>query len=84
MPEGHTLHRLAGEVNHSFAGRRVRVTSPQGRFAASAAELDDTTLIAASAHGKQLFCDFDQDRILHIHLGSDRLAGRRTPDPRPG
>lgn len=69
MPEGHTLHRLAGEVNHSFAGRRVRVTSPQGRFAASAADLDDTTLIAASAHGKQLFCDFDSDRILHIHLG---------------
>ena len=69
MPEGHTLHRLAGELNHSFAERRVRVTSPQGRFAASAAELDDTVLITSSAHGKQLFCDFDSDRILHIHLG---------------
>jgi formamidopyrimidine-DNA glycosylase len=69
MPEGHTLHRLAGQLNDSFAGRRVRVSSPQGRFAASAADLDDTTLVAASAHGKQLFCDFDHDRILHIHLG---------------
>jgi endonuclease VIII len=69
MPEGHTLHRLAGELNHSFAGRRVRVSSPQGRFAASAAELDDSTMIIAAAHGKQLFCDFDEDRILHIHLG---------------
>jgi formamidopyrimidine-DNA glycosylase len=69
MPEGHTLHRLAGELNHSFAGRRVRVTSPQGRFATSAAGLDDTTMITASAHGKQLFCDFAADRILHIHLG---------------
>ena len=69
MPEGHTLHRLAGLLDDSFAGRTVRVSSPQGRFAASAAELDGTTMIAASAHGKQLFCDFDHDRILHIHLG---------------
>ena len=76
MPEGHTLHRLAGELNHSFAGHRVRVSSPQGRFAASAAELDDTTMIIASAHGKQLFCDFDDDRILHIHLG---LIGALAP-----
>ncbi|HEU5485429.1 MAG TPA: DNA-formamidopyrimidine glycosylase family protein [Microlunatus sp.] len=69
MPEGHTLHRLAGELNTSFAGRRVRVSSPQGRFATSAAVLDESTMITASAHGKQLFCDFDDDRILHIHLG---------------
>ena len=69
MPEGHTLHRLAGELNHSFAGHRVRVSSPQGRFAASAAELDNSTMVAASAHGKQLFCDFDDDRVLHVHLG---------------
>ncbi|MDN5763261.1 MAG: Fpg/Nei family DNA glycosylase [Microlunatus sp.] len=69
MPEGHTLHRLAGQVNDRFAGRRVGVSSPQGRFAASAAELDGSTLLLASAHGKQLFCDFDDDQILHIHLG---------------
>ena len=69
MPEGHTLHRLAGQLNAGFAGHRVRVSSPQGRFAASAAELDDTVLLAASAHGKQLFCDFAGDRVLHIHLG---------------
>ena len=69
MPEGHTLHRLAHELSHRFAGRKVRVSSPQGRFAASAAELDDSTMVAASAHGKQLFCDFRADRVLHIHLG---------------
>jgi endonuclease-8 len=69
MPEGHTLHRLAGQLNDSFGGRTVRVTSPQGRFAASAAELDATTMLASSAHGKQLFCDFADDRVLHIHLG---------------
>lgn len=69
MPEGHTLHRLAGLLNDSFAGRIVRVSSPQGRFAASAALLDNTTMVRAWAHGKQLFCDFDHDRTLYIHLG---------------
>ena len=34
MPEGHTLHRLATELTDAFAGRPVRVSSPQGRFAA--------------------------------------------------
>lgn len=69
MPEGHTLHRLAGEIDHSFGGRHVRVSSPQGRFAGGAAELDGTVLESASAHGKQLFCDFVDDRVLHVHLG---------------
>lgn len=69
MPEGHTLHRLAGMLRQAFGGRQVAVSSPQGRFAASAAELDGETMVAAYAHGKQLFCDFDHDRVLHIHLG---------------
>lgn len=69
MPEGHTLHRLAGELNRAFAGRPVAVSSPQGRFAASAAQLDGQELLVAWAHGKQLFCDFPADAHLHIHLG---------------
>ena len=40
MPEGHTLRRLADELDAAFAGRPVRVSSPQGRFAADAALLD--------------------------------------------
>ena len=40
MPEGHTLHRLATELTDAFAGRVVRVQSPQGRFADAAALLD--------------------------------------------
>ncbi|MEW1790236.1 Fpg/Nei family DNA glycosylase, partial [Streptomyces albidoflavus] len=40
MPEGHTLHRLAADHQKWFGGRPVRVSSPQGRFAASAALLD--------------------------------------------
>ena len=44
MPEGHTLHRLAHEVGSAFGGRRVRVWSPQGRFAESAALVDGSVL----------------------------------------
>ena len=40
MPEGHTLHRLALDLTEAFGGRPVSVTSPQGRFAESAALLD--------------------------------------------
>ncbi len=69
MPEGHTLHRLAGELNAAFAGQTPAVSSPQGRFAESAALIDRTEFVAASAHGKHLFCDFAGDRVLHIHLG---------------
>ena len=35
MPEGHTLHRLAGELDAGVRRPSVRVSSPQGRFADS-------------------------------------------------
>ena len=69
MPEGHTLHRLATALTDAFAGHPVRVSSPQGRFSAEAAQLDGTTLVAAESAGKHLFLDFDADRVVHIHLG---------------
>ncbi len=69
MPEGHTLRRLADHLTEVFAGRRVRVSSPQGRFAADAAILDGTRLLAADSAGKHLFVEFEDDRLVHIHLG---------------
>ncbi len=69
MPEGHTLHRLADDLNEAFQGRTVEVTSPQGRFAESAALIDGSLMLEAGAHGKHLFCAFDDARILHVHLG---------------
>jgi endonuclease VIII len=69
VPEGHTLHRLAGEVRERFAGRVVRVSSPQGRFADAAALLDGTRLLDAQAWGKQLFLELDGGRFVQIHLG---------------
>jgi endonuclease-8 len=69
MPEGHTLHRLAGELTAVFGGSRVRVGSPQGRFADSAAQLDGALLVDADAWGKQLFIRFEAERFVHVHLG---------------
>ncbi|MGA1686143.1 MAG: Fpg/Nei family DNA glycosylase, partial [Ilumatobacteraceae bacterium] len=40
MPEGHTLHRAARLQGRRFAGHRLRVDSPQGRFEAGAALID--------------------------------------------
>jgi len=69
VPEGHTLHRLAGHLNDAFAGRRVGVSSPQGRFADSAELLDGQVLERAEAWGKQLFIEFPGERFVHVHLG---------------
>lgn len=69
MPEGHTLHRLALDLTEALAGRPVRVGSPQGRFAAEAAQLDGQTFEGAEAWGKQLFLEFPGERYIHIHLG---------------
>jgi endonuclease VIII len=85
MPEGHTLHRLAGQVEATFGGRRVRTESPQGRFAASAALLDGSLLRGAEAAGKHLFLEFSRQRWVHIHLGligTLHLAPGAAPPPR--
>lgn len=81
MPEGHTLHRLAMDLNGAFQGRLLAVTSPQGRFVESAAALDQTTMVESTAHGKHLFCEFERDVYLHVHLG---LIGKfQIYPPRP-
>jgi endonuclease-8 len=57
------------QFRRNFVGDRVAASSPQGRFAAGAAELDGRTMIGASAIGKHLLVEFEGDRILHVHLG---------------
>lgn len=69
MPEGHTLHRLAGEITTTFGGHAVRVGSPQGRFDAGARQVDGSRLLDAEAWGKQLFIRFEGERFVHVHLG---------------
>lgn len=67
MPEGHTVHRIANSFNQNFAGRKVRISSPQGRFTDSSL-VSGKRLVVAKAHGKQLFLQFGQP-IIRIHLG---------------
>jgi endonuclease-8 len=70
LPEGHTLHRLAGELTAAFAGTTVSSGSPQGRFAAGAARVDGRVLEVAEAWGKHLLVSFAglAERV-HVHLG---------------
>ncbi len=80
MPEGHTLYRLAHELDTAFTGHPVRVSSPQGRFAESAALLDGHHVDGAESAGKHLFVRFEHHRVLHVHLG---LIGAFTVAPVP-
>jgi endonuclease VIII len=69
MPEGHSVHRIARQFALHFVGRPCAVSSPQGRFAAGAAEIDGHVMVAARAVGKQMFLEFEGDRFLRVHLG---------------
>ncbi|MFV0532834.1 MAG: Fpg/Nei family DNA glycosylase [Cumulibacter sp.] len=80
MPEGHSIHRLARRLTAVFAGTRTEVTSPQGRFAASAALLDGRVFERAWAHGKLLFLVIG-GRTVHVHLG---LIGKFDVTPAAG
>lgn len=81
MPEGHTLHALARDLDRAFRGTTPEVSSPQGRFAQGAAELDGLTVLEASSAGKHLFVQFGEagvaGPVLHVHLG---LIGTFTID----
>jgi endonuclease-8 len=69
VPEGHTLYRLAADIRESFKGDRVAVSSPQGRFASSAALIDGSTVLDAQSYGKHLFVELSADLAIHVHLG---------------
>ncbi|WP_103500248.1 MULTISPECIES: Fpg/Nei family DNA glycosylase [Streptomyces] len=97
MPEGHTIHRLAADLDERFGGGPVRAASPQGRFADGAALIDGHRLTAAEAHGKHLFLGFDAapadgtgtpatgrgTRWVHIHLGLYGKVTFGTGEPPP-
>jgi endonuclease VIII len=73
MPEGHTIHRIAIDHSKFLRGKRVAVSSPQGRFAAGAAMVDGVRLKELEAYGKHLFYYWQNGLVGHVHLG---LFGR--------
>jgi len=68
MPEGHTLHRLARDMQE-LVGYPLQAASPQGRFAAGASAISGEECIGVEAFGKHLFIDFVNDTSVHVHLG---------------
>ncbi|OKL48059.1 Fpg/Nei family DNA glycosylase [Boudabousia marimammalium] len=58
MPEGHSIHRVAGALTSIFAREQVQARSPQGRFIAGAQILDGQQAGVAQAWGKHLFLPF--------------------------
>jgi formamidopyrimidine-DNA glycosylase len=84
VPEGHTIHRLAREHRKLLVGKPVRVSSPQGRFAAGAALLDGREVTRVEPYGKHLWYRFDGSQLLHVHLGLyGKFAGGPLPPPEP-
>jgi len=84
MPEGHSVHRIARQFAANFTGAPVAVSSPQGRFAAGAAQLDGHEIVQAKAVGKQMFLEFDHGLWLRVHLGiygAWDFAGDISVDP---
>lgn len=69
MPEGHTVHRIANQFNEHFASRKLKVSSPQGRFAEDAELVSGKKLQVAEAFGKQMFLQFSNSLQIRIHLG---------------
>jgi endonuclease-8 len=69
VPEGHTIHRIARDHGALLAGRRLAVSSPQGRFAADAARVDGAVLDGIEAYGKHLFYWWSTGEVGHVHLG---------------
>ena len=58
----------------------MRISSPQGRFAAAASIVDGQVLRKAEAHGKHLFHRYGPDTVVHVHLG---LYGTFLESPLP-
>ena len=83
MPEGHSVHRIARQFALHFVGKCITASSPQGRFAAGAAQLDGHLMVDAKAVGKQMFLEFDNGLWLRVHLGlygAWDFAGNFTAD----
>ena len=88
MPEGNETHRWAELHAAMFAGKKVRVDSPQGRFV-GAALVDGRMLAGVMAVGKHLGYDFGtlkgERLIVHVHMGlyGDFVEGKgKLPEER--
>ena len=84
MPEGHKTHFLARQHTDLFAGSKISVTSPQGRFTEDARKVSGKIIDRVEAVGKHLFYVFDGGRMINIHLGRyGKFRMFDSPPPKP-
>lgn len=84
MPEGHKTHFIARQHRELLADQLLKVTSPQGRFRSGAKKVSGRVLERVDAVGKHLFYHFDNQQIMHIHLGRyGKYRQHDNPPPRP-
>lgn len=84
MPEGHKTHFLARQHSTLLAGQFVKVTSPQGRFRTDARKVSGKRIESVDAVGKHLFYQFENGRMIHVHLGRyGKYRQHDTPPPAP-
>jgi endonuclease-8 len=72
VPEGDTIHRISRRMNAALAGKQLDVVSapnPRSPLHSRASELVGATLTHSEAFGKHLLVHFDNDRVVHSHLG---------------
>ena len=84
MPEGHKTHFIAHEHTALLGGQSLKVTSPQGRFRGDARKVSGQELVRVEAVGKHLFYVFDDERMIHVHLGRyGKFRQHDCPPPKP-
>ena len=87
MPEGHLIRIAADRQTAALGGKKLRVASPQGRFAEGAAAVDGRTLKQVEGVGKLLFYHFGKAGIVQVHLGRlgyFKYHGKSPAEPTPG
>jgi len=84
MPEGHKTHFLARQHTELLGGQRLKITSPQGRFAGEARKVTGKLFEHCESVGKHLFYHFDGGRLIHVHLGRyGKYRSHDVPPPTP-
>eukprot|EP00741_Cyanophora_paradoxa_P005964 tig00000955_g5782.t1 len=79
-------HRLAKAHREKLVGKLFKATSPNGRFAEGARQIDGKVLEGIEPHGKNLFYFFRgkadaKPVVVHIHFG---MSGRFVVNAPPG
>ena len=72
MPEGDTIHRLAGRIDAALSGREIELAdapSPRSPIHGRAGRLRGRVLEGVEARGKHLLVRFSGGVVLHSHLG---------------